>query len=650
MEDRERGKEGATGEGRRDGVLEKENELNNVSTSPTDLIEGIVSVIESIAQLGDYRKTQKKECLGLARRMKLLLPFLEEIRDMGSPIPEQCTACLCNLKKALVMARNLLKTCNEGSKIFLALESEAIMIRFHSVYEKLSHSLDSLPCAELGISDEVKEQVELFQSQLRRAKRRTDTQDMELAVDMMVIFSKTDERSADGAIIKRVAEKLDLHTVEDLKIETIAVRNLVRERAGQSSETTQQIIDVLNKCKQILGMEVTNVLDDPVQPKMLQKCQSLIIPHEFLCPITLEIMTDPVIVASGQTYERESIQKWFESGHRTCPKTRQTLSHLSMAPNYALKNLILQWCDKNNFKVPTKEEAASLESNSAEQKEVILALVEELSSTQLEMQRKAVKDIRMLSKENPENRVLIANCGGIPPLVQLLSYPDFKIQENAVTALLNLSIDESNKKLIATAEAIPPIIEVLQHGSNEARENSAAALFSLSMIDENKVTIGLSSGIPPLVELLKNGTIRGKKDALTALFNLSLNQANKARAIDADIVPLLLLLIEDKNLGMVDEVLSIFLLLVLHPEGRHEIGRLSFVKTLVELIGEGTPKNKECACSVLVELCSNNSSHLLAALQYGVYEHIVEMSQSGTNRAQRKANALLQLISKSEHI
>ena len=142
-------------------------------------------------------------------------------------------------------------------------------------------------------------QVELLLTQLSRAKRRTDTQDIELAVDMMVISSKTDERNADIAIIERLAKKLDLHTVEDLKIETIAVKNLAKER-GQTSESTQQIIELLNKFKQIFGMEVTNVLDDPLMPKMLVKSQSLVIPHEFLCPITLEIMRDPVIVASGQ--------------------------------------------------------------------------------------------------------------------------------------------------------------------------------------------------------------------------------------------------------------------------------------------------------------------------------------------------------------
>ncbi|KAM1725133.1 hypothetical protein ACFX11_016177 [Malus domestica] len=608
-------------------------------------------VIEYVAQFGDYRRTQRKECYNLVRRMKLLLPLFQETRELDGPIPERGAAWLANLKKVLLMAKKLLKTCNEGSKIYLALESEAVMVRFHAVHERLGQALEGLP-DELCLSDEVEEQVELMIMQLRRARKRTDTQDIELAMDIMVVLSKKEDRNADSAIIERLAQKLDLQKSEDLKIETIAVRNLVKdkERGRPSAETTQQIIDLLNKFRQIAGMEATDVLDGPVMPKMLEKCPSLMIPHEFLCPITLEIMTDPVIVASGQTYNRESIQKWLDTNHRTCPKTRQTLAHLSLAPNYALKNLIMQWCEKNKFQLPKKETSTGQESSSTEHKEEISSLVDQLSSSHLEVQRNAVMKIRLISKENPENRILVAKGGGIPPLVQLLSYPDSKVQQHAVTALLNLSIDETNKKLITREEAIPAIIEVLQNGSTEARENSAAALFSLSMIDENKVIVGESNGIPPLVDLLQDGTIRGRKDAATALFNLSLNQANKGRAISAGIVPPLLQLLKDRNLGMVDEALSIFLLLASHPDGRQEIGQLSFIEILVEFIREGTPKNKECATSVLLELGSSNSSFLLAALQFGVYEHLVEITRSGTNRAQRKANALLQLISKSEQI
>ncbi|KAJ8762173.1 hypothetical protein K2173_007327 [Erythroxylum novogranatense] len=616
-----------------------------------DLPQEIVDLIESVAEFADYRKTYRKECYSLVRRMQLLLPFIDEIRDRcETPLPEKVIDCLNRLKKALCLAKKQLKLCNEGSKIYLAVESEAVMTRFSATNDKLCRALQDVPFDELCISDEVKGQVELMCLQLRRAKRRTDTQDIELAVNMMVVISKTDERNSDHAIIERLAKKLELDTIDDLKNETVAVKNILKEKGNQNLESTSQIIDLLNKFRQILGMEVIDVLENPVLSKLPDKSPTEVIPHEFLCPITLEIMTDPVIIASGQTFERESIQKWFDANHRTCPKTREALAHLSLAPNYALKNLILQWCEKSGFQLPKKECCACPESSSSDHMEELASLVKDLSSRQLGVQREAVKKVRLLSKESPENRILIAKSGGISPLVALLSYPDSKIQEHAVTALLNLSIDESNKSLIAKEGAIPHIIEVLQKGTTEARENSAAALFSLAMVDENKVSVGLYNGIPPLVELLENGTIRGKKDAITALFNLTLNHSNKARAIDAGIVKPLLKVLEARQLGMVDEALSIFLLLASHPEGRSAIGQLSFIHTLVQFIREGTPKNRECATSVLLELGSNNSSFILAALQFGVYHDLIEITNTGTNRAQRKANALLQLMSKTEQI
>ncbi|XP_077246322.1 plant U-Box 15 [Tasmannia lanceolata] len=613
------------------------------------MTQGMIYIISSVGSFVDFQRMQRKECFNLIRRMKMLLPLLEEIQEIEEPLSVEAITCLSNLKKVLSSARKLLRNCNEGSKIYLALESEAFMGRFHAVYEKLGQALEGMPYDEIGISDELKEQVELMRMQLRRAKRRTETQDIELAMDMMVVFSKKDGRNADIAILERLAKKLELHTVPELKGETIAVKKLIKERGAQNAENSEQIIDVLNKFRQIAGMEETNGLDDGTLLKTLQKCPSLTIPNDFLCPISLEIMTDPVIVATGQTYERSSIQKWLDSNHRTCPKTGQTLVHLLLAPNYALRNLISQWCEKNQVELPKKDACASSESSS-DHKEEISLLVQNLSSSQHDVQRMAVIKIRMLSKENPDNRISIANNGGIPPLVHLLSYPDPKIQEHTVTALLNLSLDEGNKKSIAKEGAIPAIIDVLQKGTVEARENSAAALFSLSMLDENKVMIGSLNGIPPLVDLLQNGTIRGKKDAATALFNLSLNHMNKGRAIEAGIVTPLLQVLGDKQLGMVDESLSILLLIVSHPEGRNSLAQQSFIQTLVDFIKEGTPKNKECAISVLLELGLNNSSSILAALQFGVYEHLVEVSKSGTNRAQRKANSLLQHISKCEQV
>ncbi|KAJ0726065.1 putative adaptor protein Cbl domain superfamily [Helianthus annuus] len=614
-----------------------------------DVIAEMMEMIETVGSYTNFRRTQRKECLKLVRRLKLLIPLLEETKELNQAIPTRAFQSFVHLKKALLSAKKLLKQCNFGSKIFLALEGDAVMCRFHGVYDKLNEALDGLMYEELGITEEVQEQIELLQKQLQGAKRRTDTLDIELAMDMMIIFSKDDERNADIAILERLAKKLDLYSIGDLELETVAVKKLVKERGSTKHvESTEQIVDLLKKFKKVAGFDENNgnVLEDSPTLRCLDRCLSLLVPHEFLCPISLEIMTDPVIIATGQTYERENIQKWLNSNHRTCPKTGETLSHLALAPNFALRNLIIQWCEKNNFELPKKESYMMSEDQNAFIDEVY-SLVQNMSSSQLSTQIQAVEKIRMLSKENPENRILIANCGAIPPLVKLLYSPNQKVKEHSVTALLNLSLDEANKRLIAREGAIPAVIEVLQNGTDEARENSAATLFSLSMLNENKVMIGCLKGIPPLVKLLRNGSIRGKKDAATALFNLSLNQSNKTRAIKAGIIEPLLHLLKERSLGMVDEALSILALLAKQPEGQSGMGQLSVIETLVGFVKDGTPKNKECATAVLLELGLNNSSVILAALQYGVYDHLVELSKSGTSRAQRKANALLQQMSKS---
>lgn len=45
-------------------------------------------------------------------------------------------------------------------------------------------------------------------------------------------------------------------------------------------------------------------------------------PDMFLCPISREVMRDPVVlVETGQMYDRLSIKEWFKMGHNTCPLT-----------------------------------------------------------------------------------------------------------------------------------------------------------------------------------------------------------------------------------------------------------------------------------------------------------------------------------------
>lgn len=73
-------------------------------------------------------------------------------------------------------------------------------------------------------------------------------------------------------------------------------------------------------------------------------------PAEFCCPISTKLMHDPVIIASGQTYEREYIERWFSEGYDTCPRTQVKLENFSMIPNTCMRELICNWCKEHGFK------------------------------------------------------------------------------------------------------------------------------------------------------------------------------------------------------------------------------------------------------------------------------------------------------------
>lgn len=62
---------------------------------------------------------------------------------------------------------------------------------------------------------------------------------------------------------------------------------------------------------------------------------------EFLCPISMTVMEDPVIlVETAVSYERREITAWFARGNNTCPCTGITLQSQVVIPNRALKEAI----------------------------------------------------------------------------------------------------------------------------------------------------------------------------------------------------------------------------------------------------------------------------------------------------------------------
>ncbi|KAL6977498.1 E3 ubiquitin-protein ligase pub1 [Sarracenia purpurea var. burkii] len=635
----------------------------------------------------------------MIRRIKLLSSLYEEIQETNIPISPSSVLCLTELFSVLRRVKFLIHGCEDGSTLWNLFQTEIISNQFHTMAKEMGRALDILPLSLLNLTADTKEQVELLHRQAKRVELFVDKREIqrreELLLTMAINKEKKGKAKDKGFIdfrkLREVFGSIGLRSSYDYDREMSRLGEEAERQAGKGglvvvSNINNLISLVLLSKSMIFGEE--DKTDKSHEEEDLRQLSASFRHHEdhffsfynvadeFRCPISLDLMRDPVIISSGQTYDRNSIAQWINSGHNTCPKTGQRLTHMALIPNYALKSLIHQWCQENN--VPVMEDVmysstSTLEgSNNSKRKSCERAidqiyatkmatdvvkmtaefLVGKLATGSPDIQRQAAYELRLLAKTGMENRRLIAEAGAIPFLVTLLGSPDSRLQENAVTALLNLSIFDNNKILIMAAGAIDSIIEILQSGTTtEARENAAAAIFSLSVIDDYKVTIGTRPGaVPGLVRLLGEGTMAGKRDAATALFNLAVYNVNKASVVVAGAVPVLIHLLMDGKACITDDALAVLALLLGCSEGMEEIRKKSrvLVPILIDLLRFGSPKGKENSITLLLGLCKDGGEDVARRLLINPQSipSIQSLAADGSLKARRKAGVLLRLLNR----
>ena len=66
-------------------------------------------------------------------------------------------------------------------------------------------------------------------------------------------------------------------------------------------------------------------------------------PEEFICSLTMDLMSDPVMSKYGHSYERSAIFKWIARGNDTCPMSRRPLRLSDLITNHALRCKIRRW-------------------------------------------------------------------------------------------------------------------------------------------------------------------------------------------------------------------------------------------------------------------------------------------------------------------
>lgn len=135
----------------------------------------------------------------------------------------------------------------------------------------------------------------------------------------------------------------------------------------------------------------------------------------FLCPLTNEVMNDPVTIESGVTYERKAIEEYIDkfvgsSEPIYCPVTKMHMQSKTMMGNASLKSVIEEWTMRNEaMRVRIARTALSL-------------------STADTMVLEAMHELKLLAKLRGKNRELMHKIGVTKFIARLLDSHNAQIR------------------------------------------------------------------------------------------------------------------------------------------------------------------------------------------------------------------------------
>ncbi|KHN21196.1 E3 ubiquitin-protein ligase PUB23 [Glycine soja] len=200
------------------------------------------------------------------------------------------------------------------------------------------------------------------------------------------------------------------------------------------------------------------------------------VPTLFLCPISLQLMSDPVTVCTGITYDRENIERWLFSSckkNKTCPVTRQSLPHTDLTPNHTLQRLIQAWCTNNNNAWFGIETIISSPKPTIDQTQIVKLLMEAKKFP--EKQLKCLRRLQSIAFESESNKIYLESAGAIDFLASSV------MSEAAIELLFHLNPSESHLKNLVNSEGIQfieSLFHVLKHGKCQSRAYATVLLKS----------------------------------------------------------------------------------------------------------------------------------------------------------------------------
>lgn len=386
------------------------------------------------------------------------------------------------------------------------------------------------------------------------------------------------------------------------------------------------------------------------------------VPQYFVCPISLQMMKDPVTTFTGITYDRESIEQWLlKTKEPTCPVTKQPLpGDPDLTPNHTLRRLIQAWCSENAARgvdrIPTPR---CPPDNTRLQK-----LLRNLRLPQL--YQSALDKLHALATEDDNHRNLrcMAEAGVAESMIPLITNRSKELGNNSsnwfeqALRILRLLWNNNNIKplLIQNTDFIKSLTSILQlhvdSNLNLVNEAMPVLKSTIALADSTLLGSLKLEFFREITRVLKNRAISQQsiKSALHILIETCPLGRNRTRIVEAGVVfELIELELEKPEKNITELIFNLLAQLCSCADGREKfLLHAAGIAVVSKRVLRVSPATDDRAVHVLSLIARYSGSNDVVSemLRVGAVTKICMVMQADCGRDLReKARGILKLHS-----
>ncbi|OWM65371.1 U-box domain-containing protein 38-like [Punica granatum] len=419
-------------------------------------------------------------------------------------------------------------------------------------------------------------------------------------------------------------------------------------------------------------------------------------PRELICPILGSLMSDPVVVSSGQSFERVAVQACRDLGFSPALDDGSRPDFSALIPNCALQKTILSWCEKSGAGCPRPPDyswaAGLIRAKISQPSSLIRPSERELLRGVAEnpplLIPYAVSEVtqrvnRFHSGSSEESMMVGVASPGTPlplttrplcyssrsssdlredealasepvlnpnpdeeELISKLTSEEVLEQEKGAIQLRRITrLRAESRSPLCTRRLIAALKPLLSSRYSSVQVNACASMVNLSLENSNKVEIVRLGVVPLLIDVLKGGSGESQEHGAGALFSLALDDDNKtAIGVLGALPPLLHALRSESERTRHDSALALYNL-TLVQSNRIKLIKLSAIPTLLAMVKSGSLASRVLLILCNLAACTEGKSAMLDSNAVGIFVGLLRENQVDSEAIRENCVAALYALS-----